>query len=266
MTLTPAVMGTTWRFKPLILMHLFAVLLMFTFLNSTGYALWRELDSSIFFSLNGTLSEGGTWAWIWAWANTRQKDMLLALVMLVFLVFPGLGFQRSQLQQALVGFLAIMLVTVVLRYFFYEWAKIVDITGASPSITLSPAIMLTELFPHIPAKDSAGRSFPGDHATVLLIWAGYLLMNRVCLGSILAAFLAALMIFPRLIAGAHWFSDVAVGGFAVTLPVLAWTFYSPLVYQLTRGLAKLFYPLFRLVGKIPLIGQLPFFKGHSQQP
>lgn len=264
MTSTPPVLGTTWRPLPLLAMHGIALLLVLSFISPTGFEVWRQLDSAIFFSLNGSLADGGQWAWIWAWANTRYKDMLLALVMLAFLIFPGMGFQRSQLQQALVGFLALMLIMLPIRYFFYEFSKDLDLSGPSPSITLAPAYLLTELFPGISAKDASSRSFPGDHATVLLLWAAYLLMNKRCVGSYLATALAALMILPRLVGGAHWFSDVAVGGFAVALPVLAWAFYSPLVYQLTRWLEKSFLPLFRLAGRLPLIGQLPFFKGDSR--
>ena len=261
MTLTPPVLGTEWRPVPFFMMHGVAVLLFFTFTVDIGFDLWRILDSHIFFSLNSTLADGGNWAWIWAWANTRYKDMVLAVVMLAFLIFPGFGFQRSQLQQALIGFLALMIVMVPLRYFFYEFSKSLDLTGPSPSITLVPSYLLTELFPDISAKDASSRSFPGDHATVLLIWAGYLIMNTRCVGSWLAVGLAALMILPRLVGGAHWFSDVAVGGFAVALPVLAWAFYSPIVYRLTCWLETVFLPIFSLIGRLPLIGKLPFFKG-----
>lgn len=259
MTSNSPVFGKQWRPVPLIMMHLAAVLLMLSFISPTGFQLWRALDNHVFFVLNGTLSEGSTWAWIWAWANTRYKDMLLALVMLIFLVFPGFGFKRPQLQQALVGFLVLMIVLVPLRYFFYEAAKLLDLSGPSPSIVLSPAYLLTELFPHIPAKDGSSRSFPGDHATVLILWAAYLIMNTRCLGSYLAVLLAALMILPRMVGGAHWLSDVAVGGFAVALPILAWAFYSPLLLSLTRGMEKAFLPLFRLVGRVPLLNRLPFF-------
>lgn len=261
MTLTPPVFGTVWRPTPLIALHAIAALLFISFVIPSGFNLWRQLDTQLFLLANGSLDDGGTWAWIWAWANTRYKDLLLAVVMLSFLIFPGFGFQRNQLQYALIGFLALMIVMLPLRFFFYELAKLMDLTGPSPSITVIPSILLTEVFPHIPAKDASSRSFPGDHATVLLLWAGYLLMNHRCLGSYLAALLAGLMIVPRLIGGAHWFSDVAVGGLAVALPILAWAFYTPLVYGLTRGLARVFIPLFHLVGKLPLIGRLPFFTG-----
>lgn len=262
-SVAPPVFGTTWRLAPFLLMHLAAIALMLSFISATGFELWRQLDTHLFLLLNGTLADGGNWAWVWAWANTRYKDMVLAVIMLMFLVFPGFGFKRSQLQQALVGFLALMIVMVPLRYFFYEFSKMLDLTGPSPSITALPAYMLTELFPNIAAKDASSRSFPGDHATVLLIWAGYLIMNARSLGSILGVTLAILMILPRLIGGAHWFSDVAVGGFAVALPVMAWAFYSPLVYRITRWLEKGFLPFFGWVGRLPAIGKLPFFNPNS---
>lgn len=259
--MTPArpVFAQHWQWKPLLILHLIAALLLLSFILPQGFALWRDLDSRLFFSLNGSLSEGGHWAWFWAWANTRYKDLLLAVVMLVFLVFPGFGFRREQLQQALVGFLALMVFLLPLRYFFYEFSKLLELSGESPSLLLSPAYRLTELFPHIPAKDGSGRSFPGDHATVLLIWAGYLLLNRRCLGSYLATALALLMILPRLIGGAHWLSDVVVGGLVITLPILAWAFCTPVLLRLTQWLERAFNPLFALCARLPLIGRLPFF-------
>ncbi|WP_417582409.1 phosphatase PAP2 family protein [Nitrincola sp.] len=259
MTSISPVFGTQWRPAPLIMMHLAALLLMLSFISPSGFQLWRQVDSSVFFALNGTLSEGDTWAWVWAWANTRYKDMLLALIMLMFITFPGFGFKRPQLQQALIGFLVLMIVLVPLRYFFYEFAKQLDLSGPSPSMTLSPVYLLTELFSDIPAKDGSSRSFPGDHATVLIIWAAYLIMNARCFGSYLAVLLATLMILPRMVGGAHWFSDVAVGGFTVALPILAWAFYSPVLLEFTRWIEKAFLPLFRLIGRLPLFKQLPFF-------
>jgi membrane-associated phospholipid phosphatase len=259
MTSISPVFGNQWRPIPLLMMHLIALLLMLSFIFPSGFQLWRQLDSGLFLTLNGTLAEGDTWAWIWAWANTRYKDMLLAIVMLIFIIFPGFGFRRQQLQQALVGFLALMLSLVVLRYFFYEFSEKLDLSGPSPSLVLSPAYLLTELFPDIPAKDGSGRSFPGDHATVLIVWAAYLIMNTRCLGSYLAVALASVMILPRVVGGAHWFSDVAVGGFSVALPLLAWAFYSPLLLRLTRWMEKAFLPLFQLIGRLPLLKQLPFF-------
>ena len=253
------VFASAWKRKPLLLMHLIAALLLASLMFPAGQTLWCALDTQVFYSLNGSLAESGNWAWFWAWANTRYKDLLLALVMLVFLVFPGLGFKRDQLQQALVGFLALMLVLLLFRELVQETAKLVGLTGPSPSLVLQPAYLLTDMFPNIPTKDSAGRSFPGDHATVMIIWAGYLLYNARQWSSYLAVILAVVSVLPRLIGGAHWLTDVLVGGFAIALPVLAWACYSPLLLQFTRWLEKGFLPLFRLFSHLPLLGRLPFF-------
>jgi len=265
MTRTRPVFSDTWQFLPLITLHLVALLLFLSFILPAGFSLWRALDQQVFFALNGTLAQGGDWALFWAWANTREKDLALAVIMLLFLIFPRLCFHRLQLQQALVGFLALMLLLLPFRYGFYELAKVMDLTGPSPSRVLSPSIMLTELFPHINAKDSAGRSFPGDHATVMLLWFGFLLWNKRSFGTLLAGLLTVLAILPRMVGGAHWFSDVAVGGLVVALPVLAWACYSPLTLWITQKLEKVFLPVFDLFSWIPLLGRLPFFAASHER-
>ncbi|KAA0876194.1 phosphatase PAP2 family protein [Nitrincola tapanii] len=263
MTPHTPVFSNQWQIKPLLTLHLIALVLMLSFIWPSGQDLWRSLDERIFLILNGSLAEGGTWAWFWAWANTRYKDLALAVVMLAFLVFPGPSFRAPQLQQALVGFLALILLLLPFRYVIYEIAKLLELSGPSPSLVLQPAYMLTELFPNISAKDASGRSFPGDHATVMVIWAGYLLWNSPLIGRLLALALTLFAILPRMVGGAHWFSDVAVGGLAIALPVLAWGFYSPLLLSFTLGLQRVFTPVFQIFGKLPLLKRLAFFRARS---
>lgn len=255
------VFSTRWRPALLIGMHLAAAILLFSFINDSGHALWRSLDAQVFYALNGSLFANETWATFWAWMNTREVDAASALVMLAFLIFPGLGLKRNQLQAGFTGFLLLMILMLPLREVLSEYAADTGLSGPSPSLQLEPAYRFNAELPDIPAKDSASTSFPGDHASVLLVWLGFLLFNARSLGTLAATALAIFLMSPRLFGGAHWFTDAAVGGLSLALVTLAWAYASPLPQLINQGLLRLLGPVYRLAGRIPLLGRLPFFTG-----
>ncbi|GAA0793086.1 phosphatase PAP2 family protein [Marinobacterium sediminicola] len=255
------VFSTRWRPALLIGMHLAAAALLFSFVNESGRALWRSLDAQIFFALNGSLFASETWASFWAWMNTREVDAISALVMLVFLVFPGLGLKRNQLQAGFTGFLLLMILMLPMREALSEYSVSSGLSGHSPSLQLEPAYRFSTELPDIPAKDSATTSFPGDHASVLMVWLGFLLFNARNLGTLAATALALFLMSPRLFGGAHWFTDAAVGGLSLALVTLAWACASPVPHWMNQGLMRLLGPLYRLAGRLPLLGRLPFFSG-----
>lgn len=79
-----------------------------------------------------------------------------------------------------------------------------------------------------PAKDRSGSSFPGDHGMMLLIFAVYMWKY---IGK--DAFIKAMAVFiifslPRIMGGAHWFTDVFVGSVSFVLLVLSWILLTPL--------------------------------------
>lgn len=255
------VFSTRWRPAALIGMHLAAALLLLSFINDAGHSLWRSLDAQVFHALNGSLFASEGWASFWAWMNTREVDAASAVLMLVFLVFPGLGLKRSQLQTGFTGFLLLMILMLPMREALSEYSVNTGLSGPSPSLQLEPAYRFSTELPDIPAKDSASTSFPGDHASVLMVWLGFLLFNCRSLGTLVATALALFLMLPRLFGGAHWFTDAAVGGLSLALVTLAWAFASPLPHLINQGLMRLLGPLYRLAGRIPLLGRLPFFTG-----
>lgn len=254
------VFSTRWHFKPLIALHLFAFAWFGFFLTDTGFQFWRSLDRAVFFTLNGSLAEGGSWAQFWAWANVRIFDLIPLVIMLVSLTFPGMGIRRDRLQQAIIGFILLLILMFPFREAVYDYARAAGISGNSPSLTLQPAYMFADMFPDIPAKDRAGHSFPGDHATVVMTWAGFMLLNARSWLSLSAVFLAILFMLPRIVGGAHWLSDNLVGGlFSATL-TLTWAFCTPLMHFCTRHVHRFLLPLIRLFAKIPGLNKLPILQ------
>lgn len=261
-----AIFARQWHLKAFLVTHILAALLLISFVLPDGHALWRSLDQAVFFSFNGSLADGGSWAQFWAWANVRASDLVAGIVILTSLTFPGFGLRRQQLQPAFIGFIFLLLfVMFPIRYALANWAIANGFSGDSPSVTLSPSYLLNDLFPEIPAKDSSGRSFPGDHATVLWCWLGVMAFNmkRKAL-VIIPATLAVAFMLPRLVGGAHYASDTLVGGGFAALLTLSWALHTPVVQWATDRLWRVTRPLINLFGRIPGLKQLPFFNPQDQ--
>jgi hypothetical protein len=127
------VFSTRWRPLTFICMQLLAALLLLSFASDTGHEIWRGIDREVFYTLNGSLFQNETWAAFWAWMNTRELDALTAVVMLLFLVFPGLGgLKRNQLQTGFTGFLLLILLMLPMRELLSNYAKATGLTPNSP--------------------------------------------------------------------------------------------------------------------------------------
>ncbi|MBX3423453.1 MAG: phosphatase PAP2 family protein [Pirellulaceae bacterium] len=248
-----------WQWIPLAGLHLLAAGLLLSYMLPQGHAWWRAIDEQIFFTLNGTLPNNYLWQLLWAWGNTRFHDAVVGAGILLCLLFPIAGFQRQHLQGALFRYIAMMLVLLFARIAFKEFCGATGLRGPSPSLVLQPVVRLSELVPFLPLKDASVDSFPGDHATILLAWAGFVLLFRRHWSSCLAAIVPALMVLPRIVVGAHWFSDVAVGGMCVALPVLAWTYYTPAVNYVAAWLHRLASPILQALANSPWLRRQHFF-------
>ncbi|WP_286241005.1 phosphatase PAP2 family protein [Neptuniibacter halophilus] len=246
-----------WNLKALLFSHLFAFAWLGFFLTDTGFNFWRSIDHNLFFILNGTLAEADNWTRFWAWANVRIFDLVPLLIMLVSLTFPGFGIKRDRLQQALIGFILLLVLMFPIRESVYEYARAIGLSGASPSLMLEPAFRFSQIVPDIPAKDSAGHSFPGDHAAVVLTWAGFMILNARSWLSVSALLLAMLFMLPRIVGGAHWASDNLVGGAFSAMITLSWAFNTPIMHKATLLAHKALLPLIRLIARIPLLNRLP---------
>lgn len=87
-------------------------------------------------------------------------------------------------------------------------------------------------------KDSASNSFPGDHGLMLMVFAGYMWAfapRRIALWSL--AFVVILSA-PRIMVGAHWFSDVYLGSLSIALIILPWVLCTPVARRLARAIER----------------------------
>lgn len=250
------VFSKKWRLAAFIGCHIFALLWLGAFMTEAGFNLWRKFDSTVFFMLNGWLTNEFQINF-WAWANVRASDIVPGIIILISLTFPIFGIERSKLQQALIGFILLLIWMLLVRQCLHEFISFISFNSSSPSLELSPVNRLSDLAPNIPAKDYSKSSFPGDHASILFVWTGFIFFNAGRKWGLLVALLSAAFMLPRLVGGAHWFSDNFVGGLYTAIITLAWGFCTPLFTQITKIVHSKLAPLIRLFAKIPLLNKLP---------
>ena len=98
----------------------------------------------------------------------------------------------------------------------------------SPTLAIEGLTRLSERVPGIEFKETSRLSFPGDHAFILstfLLFFWY--FGRAGLIWI-STILTIVFVFPRMMSGAHWATDVIVGGFAPALIATSIMYATPL--------------------------------------
>ncbi len=243
-----------WNLKWLIIWHLVVLVLLTSFFSSTGATLWQTLDIACFRALNHTL-EGNLFAQkFWAWMNLRAADWLEDIVFLSFFIV----YIRSCAKElrtrkicALILCVAYCGAIVALnKATFRSW---IHIERLSPSLVLDHVVDVSHALFWTSVKTASASSFPGDHGItalffpVVLSWLGA--TRKLQLSAwIYTAFLS----IPRMIVGAHWLSDVAVGSASIVLVFSSWWFCSPLFTQISLFLEKCVLGCRKLIKKVAL--------------
>lgn len=254
-----------WNARSFILLQLASLLLLASWLLPASRAVWHALDVPVFRLFNGSLGHVAGWDFFWALLSTRVADLLAAVLMLCSLSLGGVVFQQQHLRRALVSFVSLLVVTLVVRTLFTRGIDTAGLQHASPSVFFGDGFQLSAAFPRMEEvmeiKDRSSRSFPGDHASVLLLWAAFLSLFARGKRLLLVWLACILLLLPRLVAGAHWFSDNLVGGGFVVLQTLAWGYYTAAGHWLHQMLDRyVATPGSWLASKIPLVNRLAIIR------
>ncbi|GGJ95348.1 hypothetical protein GCM10009304_21800 [Pseudomonas matsuisoli] len=241
-----------------------ALALLGSWLWSPSNGLWNLLDVEAFHLLNGSLGQVRAWDLFWALASTRVFDVLVGGMMLCLLIREDWIFPRAGVRHALFTFLGVLLTVLVIRIIVTKVGEHLGWQHASPSMQIASTVHLSDQFPMLErigeVKDRSSKSFPGDHATVLLAWGLFMMM--FCEGrrrvAILA--LALFLCLPRLVAGAHWFSDDFASGMAIALLGLAWGYCTPLAAGVAMLLEWLARPFIAVALHIPGVRRIAVFQ------
>lgn len=228
-----------WQPGAFILSLLCSALLFLTYFYSGTQLFWFALDRPIAYALNSLVTDNRTQQLIWSFGNLRVFDYVIALIMLAILLAYAFGsshFSRSirYAQCFVIVVLLVSLVSLSKNVIFGHFHNL------SPSLVLEP---FTHLSKEVTVwsgkvKDHSTTSFPGDHAMVVATFT-YLLWTIAGWRYGLAASVAAVVaVLPRMVSGAHWFSDVFVGGLGVAFFIVPWVAFTPIAWWLSVGVAK----------------------------
>ena len=234
------------------LINTIALALLLSWLIPFTRYLWDIIDNNLFFLLNGSLSLNFYWRFFWAIANNRLFDLVPAFaILLLFLwwAYRDLRYVQREQFTTLIVFLVFM---GILRWLFGNITDLLQYHRPSPSLVFpESAFMLSLHFPWLNPKDTTFWSFPGDHGYVLLCFMFFFYGYGA--GGFRKVAVISLLFFnlPRMVSGAHWITDVAVGSMVLALFTVSFWFFTPLKYfcipWCTRKLNPVFDVLFRIL-------------------
>ena len=262
----PALFQARWNMRALVACNAAALLLLGLWIWPAGKQLFTAFDISVFHLLNQPLATNLAWRSIWAVGSVRPFDIVVGLILLTLLIRGNYIFDRSQVRQAFLGFIALLVALLIIRGVFSAICDHMLWQHSSPSLVVPDAVRLENLYPNtnprLELKDESNQSFPGDHASVLLIWAMFMsVFSRRASQQWVIWGLVVLFSLPRLVAGAHWGQDDYIGGVLMALLALGWSFYTPYQAKATAWLLKLSAPVFDLLQQVPLLRRLSVIGG-----
>ncbi|MFO2466174.1 phosphatase PAP2 family protein [Pseudomonas sp. 15FMM2] len=257
----PGLFQAKWNLGRLTLCNLLALGLLCFWLWPAGQMLCVVFDEWLFHLLNDPLATHPAWLHVWAVASLRPFDAVVGVILLALLIRGDWVFKAVEVRRAFLGFLSILLLLLLIRMLFSKLAAQLGWQHSSPSMVIGGAIHMSDYFPGLEKtwelKDRSSQSFPGDHASVLLIWVMFLSVFAKRIGQLVLIWgLALLFMMPRLVAGAHWGQDDYIGAVLLALLALGWGYYTPFAAKASGALERATRPVFRGLARLPLIGRL----------
>lgn len=220
------------KLPTILLWNLLGAVVALSWIFLPGHGLWARWDVSIFQTFNALIAEPGPWRTFMAVTNHRLFDLVSLGCMLALLAscfVQGDGPVRAR--WVAIG-LWMMLVALLLN----RIGHLLPVERPSPTISLSWALRLTELT-DFPTKDSSSDSFPGDHGMMLMVFAAFMLRFAPRWMGLLACLMVPVFTLPRMMVGAHWFTDIYMGSLAVVTLVIPWLLLTPVSDKVVSGLS-----------------------------
>ncbi len=221
-------------------------------LFKTEDSFWKRADIAIFKALNGQLKDNKSSQMFWAHSNRRIFDLVSAFSMiLIYGIFILRGNTEEKFERIKFGLYMSLCMLVALGSVQVIHA-IFDTGRLSPTkVPVEGAIRLSDFdYINFDLKDASKTSFPGDHSAVLFMIATFISFYAKRLYALAAILVALLFVLPRMVGGGHWFTDIFVGGGAITLITASWALCTPLKVKVMNRLNKPGLIFMKIAGKI----------------
>ncbi|HIF6677126.1 TPA: phosphatase PAP2 family protein [Serratia marcescens] len=213
----------TRRNLPFILFfNLLGVALFLSWFLPANHGGWFTLDSAIFFFFNRHLATDPAFLHLVAITNNRAFDAISLLAMGLLYLYFYLKQDAAGHRRLVITGVVMLLTAVVLN----QLGHLLPVKHPSPTLTFDNINRVSELT-GIPTKDASGDSFPGDHGMMLIIFSCFMLRYFGRGAFAIALLITLVFSLPRVMIGAHWFTDIAVGSLSVVLVGASWVLMTP---------------------------------------
>ncbi len=201
------------RIPLILLLNIAGVALFCSWYLPANHGAWLPVDSAIFHFFNHGVSVSHAYAWLLAIINNRAFDACSLLAMGCLMLSYWLKAPTAGRRQ-----IAIMGAGDAAGGGDHQPARTTPDAGTArqPVAVFSDITRVSDVV-NFPAKDASKDSFPGDHGMMLLnLRELYVALFWPSRAGHRADYLCGLC-FPRVMVGAHWFSDIAVGSLTAVL-------------------------------------------------
>jgi Kdo2-lipid A phosphotransferase len=216
--------------KYLFLSLFLIILLLGSFFSPATRPAWEMLDTALFKFLNQTLENSPAAQLFWGIVNHKKADLVEDAIFLAFFTIAIVKAPAGQKVHRASQFILCIIISASIIYFVNQIVlrNHLLIPRPSPSLVVTPCVRLSQEMPWLLSKDATLGSFPGDHATTLLLFASFYTLYAGRRAGAIAWLYAIFRMLPRLIIGAHWLSDIVVGSASLVLFFLSLLFCTPL--------------------------------------
>ncbi len=200
------------RYSLIILLNAAGLALFLSWYLPVNHGFWFTIDSGIFHFFNQKLVESHAFLWWVAITNNRAFDGCSLLAMGGLMLSFWLKENASGRRRIVIIGLVMLLTAVVLNQL---GQALIPVKRASPTLSLS--IFIASASCCTSRQKTRQRQFPGDHGMMLLIFSAFMLRYFGKTAGIIALIIFVVFAFPRVMIGAHWFTDIVVGSLTVIL-------------------------------------------------
>lgn len=212
------------RLPLILLLNIAGLALFMSWYVPANHGAWFAVDSAIFRFFNQGLAESRAYVWFLAIINNRAFDGCSLLAMGCLMLSVWLKENSQGRRRIIIIGLVMLLCAVIINQLAQH---LMPVKRTSPSLFFPDAYRVSDLL-HISTKDASKDSFPGDHGMMLLIFATFMWRYFGRKAFALALIIFVVFAFPRVMIGAHWFTDIAVGSLTAVLIGIPWILLTPL--------------------------------------
>ncbi|CFQ38665.1 MULTISPECIES: phosphatase PAP2 family protein [Yersinia] len=217
----------------ILLLNLLGIALFLSWYIPVNHGYWFKIDSAIFFYFNQHLLSSPSFLHLVAITNNRAFDVISLMCMGVLYLYFYMKETPAGRRRLIVTGVVMLLTAVVLN----QLGHLLPVSHPSPTLFFENINRVSELT-GIPTKDASSDSFPGDHGMMLMIFACFMLRYFSRGAFAIALLIVVIFSLPRVMIGAHWFTDIAVGSLSVVLVGISWILLTPLSDKIINAINR----------------------------